>query len=108
MTKQSRTPHQKMKAMIERFRFLAEKATSGGPVFVLEGEAMIWAIALMADAIGGEPDRGLALKMQDAVALWRTVVESDEDRVANMPMRRLIGRERAQHNRFAPVSVPED
>lgn len=103
MGRKNRTPHQKLKAMIDRFSFIAEKASSGGPVFVLEGEATIWAVELMMAAIG-ETDQGLALKMQDATALWRTVVESDEDHAKSRPMRRLIGRERAQRNRFAPVA----
>jgi hypothetical protein len=98
----NRTPHQKLKAMVDRLRYLAEKANERGHIsgdFVVEGEAIIWAVELMTAALG-DRDETLATKMNDAVALWRAVVKSDEDNAEDRRMRRLIGRERAQRVRF--------
>ena len=100
-----RTPHQKIKAMVNRLRFLAERANDQGHIrgdFVLEGEAIIWAVELMTTAIG-ERDEGIAVKMSDAVALWRAVVKSDEDHADDRRTSRLMGREAARQNRFTEV-----
>ncbi len=90
----NRTPHQKLKAMVDRFAYIAEKAHQIGSVGgnqVLEGEGMVWAISLMVADMGAV-DQALSSRMSDAVALWRTVVMSDEEYRATRHDRRAAGR----------------